>query len=731
MMRDDAHATATSAVPRLRQVGDYRVVREVGRGGMGVVYEAEQVSLGRRVALKVLPGHVAGDRKALMRFRREAKAAAGLHHTNIVPVFEVGRDGDVAFYAMQFIHGQGLDQVVDELRRFREPDRQPHANGPVEAGKAAWIAKESRHAGAPSAVTNGRQLGLVAGALLTGRLETDGPGSPAAKTSAATGLAVTERGEPERTSNFGSRDRPEAPPAADASSSAVLPGGTAVSAVESTGRRQPFFRSVAQIGRQAAQGLAHAHARGIIHRDIKPSNLLLDTAGIVWITDFGLAKADGDGLTTTGDIFGTLRYMAPERFRGQGDARADIYALGLTLYELLTLRPAYDSSDRMKLIEQIKSDEPPRPRSIDSRVPRDLETIVLKSIEKDPGLRYPTARAMAEDLSRFLADEPIHARRASAAEQYWRWARRNPLIAAMGGVLAGVLVLATIGSLLAAQRFRVQAETERTLALNEAAAHRMTDQANASLRTTQAELRQTVYATRSNLALAAWDAADVRRLRSLLDLLRPAPGQPDLRGWEWRYLWQLSHQERFILRARDDAFADVVFSPDGKTVAGLEAKGRIQIWDRHTGGLRRIVGVRTGGRRADLGGGVSAVAFSPDGRSLAGPGPDASLMLYDLDTGLPTLTFEGPPGAVQSLAWSPDGRTLVAGISAHVMMFWDARDGHRIGTTFGAHGGPVAAVAFSPDGRTLASASYDRTVKFWNPDDPLQPRASSGGTPTR
>ena len=194
----------------------------------------------------------------------------------------------------------------------------------------------------------------------------------------------------------------------------MLPGGTPVSSVEPSGRRQPFFRSVAQIGRQAAQGLAYAHARGIVHRDIKPSNLLLDIAGIVWITDFGLAKAGDDGLTATGDILGTLRYMAPERFRGEGDGRADIYALGLTLYELLTLRPAFDSSDRLKLIDQIQTEEPARPRSLDHRIPRDLETIVLKAIDKEPGRRYASADAMAEDLRRFLDDEAILARPVSA-----------------------------------------------------------------------------------------------------------------------------------------------------------------------------------------------------------------------------------------------------------------------------------------------------------------------------
>ena len=202
------------------------------------------------------------------------------------------------------------------------------------------------------------------------------------------------------------------PSASPSSSSAILPGGTQLSSVES-GRRG-FFRSLAQIGRQVAGGLAYAHARGIVHRDIKPSNLLLDTEGVVWITDFGLAKGDDEGLTQSGDILGTLRYMAPERFRGEGDARADVYALGLTLYELLTLRPGFDSSDRLKLIEQIKTEEPPRPRAVDARIPRDLETIVLKAIEKDPKARYQTAEAMGEDLGRFLADEPIRARQVSA-----------------------------------------------------------------------------------------------------------------------------------------------------------------------------------------------------------------------------------------------------------------------------------------------------------------------------
>ena len=366
---------ASRSAPAMRQVGDYRVIREVGRGGMGVVYEAEQVSLGRRVALKILPGVVAKDRKALERFRREARAAARLHHTNIVPVFEVGQDGDVVFYAMQFIQGQGLEAVIDELSRQRQKTGQSSA-GPVAA------AAEEQKPGRPG-TTEPERIGALsrspAALPLRDRTEALVASLRAREVSRmarslVTGTFAAEIVDPDRTgppsglsatgahdSQTGGATGLSSP--ASSSTSAVLPGGTQVSAVESSGRRLPFFRSAAEIGRQVAQGLAYAHARGIIHRDIKPSNLLLDSAGVVWIADFGLAKADDDGLTATGDILGTIRYMAPERFRGEGDLRADVYALGLTLYELLTLRPGFESSDRLQMIERIKAEEPVRPRA--------------------------------------------------------------------------------------------------------------------------------------------------------------------------------------------------------------------------------------------------------------------------------------------------------------------------------------------------------------------------------
>ena len=214
-----------------------------------------------------------------------------------------------------------------------------------------------------------------------------------------------------------------------------------------------YYRAVARLGIQVAQALAHAHAQGVLHRDIKPSNLLLDVDGHVWVTDFGLAKLEGsDGPTQTGDIIGTLRYMSPERFEGWSDRRSDIYGLGMTLYELLTLRPAFESATRAKLIDQVIHDPPVAPRKHDPRVPRDLETIVMKAIAKEPAERYATAEALSADLENFVTDRPIVARRSSLPERSWRWCRRNRAAAALAGVTGlAVLTLVALGVALSYQ----------------------------------------------------------------------------------------------------------------------------------------------------------------------------------------------------------------------------------------------------------------------------------------
>ena len=179
-----------------------------------------------------------------------------------------------------------------------------------------------------------------------------------------------------------------------------------------------YFHSLARIGLQVADALEYANRQGVLHRDVKPSNLLLDTLGNLWLTDFGLAKTtEADDLTATGETLGTIRYMAPERFEGECDARSDLYGLGLTLYELVALRPPFEESDRFQLIERIRHSEAFRLSTLVPKVPRDLETIIHKAIMREPSRRYATAGAMAEDLRRFLDGRPIEARQASTAER--------------------------------------------------------------------------------------------------------------------------------------------------------------------------------------------------------------------------------------------------------------------------------------------------------------------------
>jgi tetratricopeptide (TPR) repeat protein len=370
-------------------LGDYHIVREVGRGGMGVVYEAVQLSLGRPVALKVLPFAASMDGKQLQRFKNEAQAAAHLRHTNIVPVFGTGCEHGVHFFAMQLIGGQTLATLIDGLRQIdecRSSNAERRTNAEI----------RSTHAS---------------------------PHNPAKDT------------EPVRHSTFG-----------------ILSSFDI--------RHSSFFRTVAHLGVQAAAALEHAHQVGIVHRDIKPSNLLVESAvtpgkrafeceGLrLWVTDFGLAHMQNQvGHTMTGDLVGTLRYMSPEQALGKRalvDQRTDIYSLGVTLFELLTLEPAFPGTDREELLRQIAFEEPRRPRRLNQAIPVDLETIVLKATAKNPEERYATAQELADDLERFLIDQPIRARRATRAQRVRKWARRHraAVWAASLSLLGVVLVLA-------------------------------------------------------------------------------------------------------------------------------------------------------------------------------------------------------------------------------------------------------------------------------------------------
>ena len=233
-------------------------------------------------------------------------------------------------------------------------------------------------------------------------------------------------------------DKPDPDPV-EAAPARAEPSSDALHWTSQPGRSRT--RAIARVGLQVADAMAHAHAHGILHRDIKPSNLLLDVAGNVRVTDFGLAKAaDAEGLTESGDILGTAQHMPPERFRGESGVEGDVYGLGVTLYELLTLRPAFDEKDRARLINYILDTDPPPPRSLDPAIPRDLETIVLKAMAKHPANRYPSARALADDLARFQAGEPIKARAITTVERIWRWCRRNPRAALLTAALVFVLL---------------------------------------------------------------------------------------------------------------------------------------------------------------------------------------------------------------------------------------------------------------------------------------------------
>ncbi len=329
------------------ELGDFHVHQVIGRGGMGIVYEAIQISLNRRVALKILPFAAALDPHHLRRFQTEAQAAAQLHHANIVPVFSVGCERGVHFYAMQLIEGRTLAAIIQERRELSEL----------------------------------------------------APGSPR--------------------------------PSSD----------------------REYVRRIARLGIQAAEALDHAHRQGIIHRDIKPANLLVDLQGNLWITDFGLARfLNETGLTLTGDLIGTLRYMSPEQALGKRlvlDHRTDIYSLGSTLYELLTLHTVVEGRDRQEVLRRIAQDEPIPPRRIDPAISSDLETILLKALSREPEDRYATARELADDLRRFLQQRPIKARRQNLLERASKSARRHQtataaMVVALGACVVGLGVVAGI-----------------------------------------------------------------------------------------------------------------------------------------------------------------------------------------------------------------------------------------------------------------------------------------------
>ncbi len=372
----------------VERLGDYRITRELGRGGMGVVLEAIHESLGRRVAIKVLHARLVSDQKYLERFRREAQAAATLHHTNIVSVFGVGQSDGYHYYVMEFVNGCGLNQIIQRIARTRQ-------------FSAKTLLDRTRRDGSPTIFSQrGDQTAENQELLLQQELD----------------------------------------------ASAHQPISDEVMAHVPAGDDR--WSWAAELIGQIADALDYAHEQGKLHRDIKPSNLLLDRNGQIWLTDFGLVKnVEHQALTKTGDIIGTPQYMAPESFAGRYDRRSESYCLGLTLYELITLRPAFGDGPTPDLIRRVTSTRPLPPQRINPRIPRDLDTIIQKAIERDADKRYQSAGQLADDLRAFVENRPIAARRLSAPEKLWRWTRRNPWAAVSAVLIALVAITASIGYL--------------------------------------------------------------------------------------------------------------------------------------------------------------------------------------------------------------------------------------------------------------------------------------------
>lgn len=599
---------------RLRYFGDYEIIEQLGRGGMGVVYKARHVALDRLVALKMILGAHLASEQDVIRFSHEAQAAALLEHPNIVGVHEVGSLDGQHYFTMRLVDGVPLSAQMDRFQK-------------------------------------------------------------------------------------------------DLSDMAVMMA-------------------------KVARAVHHAHQRSVLHRDLKPGNVLMDRHGEPHVADFGLAKRlDSDsGLSLNGAPLGTPSYMAPEQAAGRTrelTTAADIYSLGAMIYHLIGGKPPFAADTPAGTMRQVIESEPPSLRAVVPRLDLDLETICLKCLEKDPGRRYGSAEALAEDLERWTRGEPINARRVGTVERVVKWVRRRPALALLGGATLLLLLVVAIGSPLVAARFRDQ----------------------------QRRTRQHLYAADISLAQAAIGDVNLGGARKLLSAYLPSPGQEDLRGFEWHYFWNQCQGDQVAkLEGHNTLVHDVAFSPDGRILASGDKNGEVILWDVATlkakkrfRGTNEVLSlefspdgalIAVGGRHSvDLlkvsdGAMVSRfpgpwmrAVFFPAGRWLAQVGPSeywgepgGSAQLLDYEDGGAVLLRL--PGAGGRAAFSADGSLLATGNREGNVALWRLDLGglwkwiENVGST--------PAVALSPSGRTLAVSSFDNQTRFWDTRTGRQYECPSG-----
>lgn len=673
----------------IERLGDYEILREIGRGGMGVVYEAKQQSLGRTVAVKVLPPQYLSDDARKARFLQEAKATAKLHHTNIVPIFGIGEQDGMNYFVMQYIPGVGLDEIMSSLARIRRRSSSKDSLARVNFN-AVTLACSVLHRGAT-----------------TTRLNTD---EQVECISGAHGHDESYCRDECRDPGFLGRD-----PAFCQNIETALSGQAR--------SRRTYFHVVAKIGIQVARALQYAHDQGIVHRDIKPANLLMDPQGTVWVTDFGLAKlAEADGLTRTGDFVGTLRYMAPEQIDSHSDERSDIYSLGLTLYEMLAFRPAFDAVLRSRLIKQVTTTTPIDLKRLDPDIPGDLRTIVHKSIEREPGSRYQTAGDMAEDLERFLADLPIRARRHSLPIRLSRWARRKPAAATLAFVFMAIAIVSPLLAVYFARLSVEATESQRQARLalydsrrSEATASRFSGRPGQQFNT----LRAIADAVDLHRELGLNDHETVARMRAdaiaslaLPDFLaeKQWPVADSSRQSAIDFDADLKHftsvdRDDLLVRRTDSgqtiaritvgsSCERVRFSPDGRllSVTNLSQSGnRVTVWDwRREELIYRIEKPAT----------LFASDFSPDSHFLAVGHDDSTVTLHDLQRGEEVDQFEVASSPI-TLAFHPREPKLAVNCqTAYHTELWDLREVKRLRTF--KHPSDVFSLCWSPTGRFLA-----------------------------